>query len=206
MSDTGSAEKTNKRRGCCGKLVVTALLLGALFAGYVGYALHASHADAPLPFEPIAYRPLEKPLVSAKFEFMELPGRLLGASTDLDLNEREVNLLLFGDAGQTKDSKARVVLAGDLMRVEASRPKDGGGYLNLVATVRPSIAPTGAATIEVVDARVGAYTVDPVTRGLLKAWLEKEFVSVRARDQRLTSVKALWVEKGRVRLVYDPPK
>lgn len=205
LSDTGSAEK-NKRRGCCGKVVVAALLLGALFAGYVGYALHASHADAPLAFEPIGYRPLEKPLVTAKFEFLELPGRLLGAATDLDLNQREVNLLLFGDAGHTKDSKAQVILDGDLMKVEASRPKDGGGYLNLVATVRPSIAPTGAATIEIVDAKVGGYSVDPLTRRLLQTWLEREFAAARGRDARLTNVKALWVEKGRVRLVYDPPK
>lgn len=205
MSDTAAAEK-NKRRGCCGRLVVAALLLGALFAGYVGYALSASKADAPLPFEPIRYRPLEKPLLTAKFEFLELPGRLLGASTDLELNQREVNLLLFGDAGHTTDSKAQVVLDGDLLKVEASRPKDGGGFLNLVATVRPSLAPTGAATIEILDAKVGGYSVDPLTRNLLQSWLEKEFTAARGRDPRLARVKAMWVEKGRVRLVYDPPK
>lgn len=183
---------------------MAALVLGALFAGYVGHALHASNAEAPLPFEPIIYRPLERPLLTAKFEFLELPGRLLGASTDLDLTQREINLLLFGDAGHTKDSKAQLILDGDLLKIEASRPKDGGGYLNLLATVRPSIAPTGAATIEIVEAKVGDYSIDPVTRGLLQSWLEKEFVTARARDARLTRVKAMWVEKGRVRLVYDP--
>jgi len=105
-----------------------------------------------------------------------------------------------------KDAKAQVILEGDLMKIEASRPKDNGGYLNLVATVRPTIAPSGVATIDIVDAKVGGYTVDPVTRSLLKTWLEREFVVVRAREARLANVKSMWVEKGRVRLVYDTPK
>lgn len=180
-------------------------MLGAVFAGYVGWALHASRADAPLPFTPVAYRPLEESLLTAKFEFLELGGRVLGTSTDVELNQREVNLLLFGKAGHTTEKKAQVLLEGDLMRIEATRPRDGGGFLNLIATLRPSLGPT-TTTVEVVDARLGAYQADPVTRALLQRWLERELTRSRADDARLGRVKALWVEKGKVRLVYDPPQ
>ncbi len=203
MSDTANRADPPRRRGCCGKLVLLALLVGAAFAGWVGYALHASKADAALPFTPVAYRPLEESLLTAKFEFLELGGRVLGTSTDVELNQREVNLLLFGKAGHTADSKAQVVLDGDLLRVEASRPRDGGGSLNLVATLRPSLGPT-TTTVEVVDARLGGYEADPLTRALLRRWLERELERSRANDARLGRVKALWVEKGKVRLVYDP--
>lgn len=182
-----------------------ALVLGAALAGYVGWALHASKADAPLPFTPVAYRPLEESLLTAKFEFLELGGRVLGTSTDVELNQREVNLLLFGKAGHTPEQKAQVLLEGDLMRIEASRPRDGGGSLNLVATLRPSLGPT-TTTVEVVDARLGDYQADPLTRLLLQQWLQKGLAKARDDDARLGRVKALWVEKGKVRLVYDPPK
>lgn len=205
MSDTADRDDPPRRRGCCGKLAVLALLLGGGFAGYVGWALHASKADAPLPFTPFAYRPLEESLLTAKFEFLELGGRVLGTSTDVELNQREVNLLLFGKAGHTTEQKAQVVLDGDLMRIEASRPRDGGGFLNLVATLRPSLGPT-TTTVEVVDARLGGYQADPLTRALLQRWLERELTRTRADDARLDRVKALWVEKGKVRLVYDPAK
>lgn len=205
MSDTANRDDPPRRRGCCGKLVVLALLLGASFAGWVGWALHASKADAALPFEPVKYRPLEESLLTAKFEFLELGGRVLGTSTDVELNQREVNLLLFGKAAHTADNKAQVVLDGDLMRMEASRPRDGGGFLNLVATLRPSLGPT-TTTVEVVDARLGDYQADPLTRVLLRRWVERELARAREADDRLGRVKALWVEKGKVRLVYDPPK
>lgn len=204
MSDTASPGDSPRRRGCCGKLVLAALLAGAGLAGYVGWALQASRADAPLPFEPVAYRPLEEPLLTARFEFLELGGRVFGTSTDVELGEREVNLLLFGKAGHTDAQKARVVLDGDLLRVEACRPRDGGGSLNLVATLRPSLGPT-TTTIEVVDARVGDYQADPLTRRLLQGWLEKRLAAARAEDARLGRLKAMWLEKGKVRLVYDPP-
>lgn len=204
MSDTGRAEPP-RRRGCCGRLVLLALLLGGALAAYVAWAVQRSRADAPLPFEPIAYRPLEEALLTAKFEVLELGGRVLGGSTDVELNQREVNLLLFGKAGHTAEDKAQVVLEGDLVRVEVSRPRDGGGFLNLVATLRPSLGPT-TTTVEVVDARLGDYQADPLTRRLLQHRLERALGRARADDARLGRVKALWVEKGKVRLVYDPPQ
>ncbi|MCO5169536.1 MAG: hypothetical protein M9894_24615 [Planctomycetes bacterium] len=209
MSDTGKPAEAPRpapsaavaRGGRCGKLVLGALVAGAVFCGYIGWALHASQADAPLPFEPVAYRPLEEALLTAKFEVLELGGRVLGRATDVELSPREVNLLLFGHAGHTATEKARVLLEGDLLEVEASRPR-GAGSLNLTATLRPSLGPT-TTTVEVLEARVGDYPADPLTRGLLRRWLEARLQEVRARDPRLGRVKALWVEKGKVRLVYE---
>lgn len=206
MSGTASpaeAAAAPRRAGRCGRLVLGALLVAAGVCGWVGWALHASQADAPLPFEPVAFRPLEESLLTAKFEFLELGGRLLGRSTDVELSPREANLLLFGKAGHTASEKARVLLEGDLVKVEASRPR-GQGSLNLQATLRPTLTPT-ATTVEVIEARVGDYAADPLTRHLLRGWLEARLQEARARDPRLGRVKALWVEKGAVRLIYDPP-
>jgi hypothetical protein len=199
------------RRGCrrcglCGALLV--LLLVGLPALYLARVSQLARAAAPLPFAPFAYKPLERSLLSAKFDFLEMGGRFLGSSTDVTLDEREVNALLFGEASQTDDRKARVLLDEDRLVVELSAPRQAddpkGGFVNLRVTVRPSLGPS-TNELDVQDVELGGVRLDPLARAVVRRWLEGQLVQARARDPKLGRLKALWVEDGHVRLVYDPP-
>lgn len=198
MSDTASPAR---KKGCCGKLALFLAVVCGSVVAYVGWAFSAIKAPAALPFEPIAYRPLEETLLTAKFELLEGVGGLLGDSIEVELNERELNLLLFGKAGHTADTKARVLVKGDALVVEACKPAQNGGSLNLEATIRPSLGPASA-TVEVVDAKVGDYG-HPPARWLLRGLLEQAITKARADDKRLGRLKALWVKGGKVTLIYD---
>lgn len=201
MSDTGSP----RRSSCAGKLVKLALLVAVALGGYAAYAYKKAQATTPLPFEPFRYRLAERSVISAKWELRELAGDITGGANEVKLDERELNALLFGEANQTNESKARVLIQGDALRVEATAPREGGGCWNVLATIKPTLGPD-TTTVEVRDAQVGDYAVDPVTRWFVARRFEQLLREARAKDpQRLGRVKALWVEDGVVRLVYDAP-
>jgi hypothetical protein len=201
LSDTDS----RSRSSCAGKLVKLVLAAAVALAGYAAFAYSKAQATAPLQFPPFKYELGEKTMISAKWEFRELAGDLTGGASEVKLGERELNALLFGEAGQTNENKARVLIQGDALRVEASAPKEGGGSWNVVATLKPTLGPD-TSTVELRDAQVGDYAVDPVSRWLLARRFEDKLREARANDpRRLGRVKALWVEGGQVRLVYDTP-
>jgi hypothetical protein len=55
----------------------------------------------------------------------------------------------------------------------------------------------------VIDGKVGAYALDPITRGILRGWLEQQITKARAENERLTRLKAMWVKGGKVTFIYD---
>jgi hypothetical protein len=141
-------------------------------------------------------------MLTLKFEVLEGVGGLLRDSIEVELSERELNLVMFGKAGHTQDTKARLLVQNDQLRFEGSRPRNGGGFLNLEATLKPSFGPS-TTTVEVIDGKVGGYGLDPVARGLLRGWLEQQITKARAEDPRLGRIKALWVKNGKVTFIYD---
>ncbi|RMG10124.1 MAG: hypothetical protein D6731_18065 [Planctomycetota bacterium] len=186
-------------------------MLVLAFAGYGVYAYRAMLSPAPLEFSPFRYRPLERSLLTAKFEFLELPSRLLtggDAPVELVLNERELNALLFGDAGHSEATeKARVLIQpGDRLLFEYSRPAEEGAsprYLNVRALLGVALGP-GVARIELHEASIGSYSLGPFARSLVARRLQEAFAEQYRKDARLRRVRALSIESGRVRLTYQP--
>ncbi len=208
MSDTarpsGPAEPASPARrkgGCCGKLAGAGLLLALLGGAYVASVAGGARSKAPLDFEPFAPRPLEKALLTGKFELLEVPGRLTGGTAEVALNERELNLLLFGEAGHGPDHKARVRLAGDVLAIERS-VREGERWTNVELECRLSLGPDDA-QVTVLRGRIGDWN-DALARAVLARALRAGVMAERARNPRLRGLKALWVEGDRVKLVYDP--
>ena len=64
--------------------------------------------------------------------------------------------------------------------------------------------PLAHARVEVgLDGRVGNYPLDPISRGMLRGWLEQQITKARAEDPRLGRFKAMWVKGGKVTFIYD---
>lgn len=218
MSDTGAAAAPDpaapdragtdrgraRRRGCCFRLAIGLLLVLLALGAYVGWAASVALQPAPLDFEPFAWRPLERALLHGKLELQELPGRLMGSSSDVVLDARQLNGLLFGEAAHTAAQKARVLLTDDQLQLEVSAPTDRPGrYVNLVVALRVALTP-GEARVEVVEGRLGGYELGPLTRPLLARTLTERLTALRAQSPELERLKAFWVEDGQAHLVYTP--
>lgn len=210
MSDTGAAsppEPTSparRRRGCCLRLAAALLLVLLALGAYVGWAASVALQPAPLAFEPFAWRPLERALLHGKLELQELPGRLLGSSADVALDQRQLNGLLFGEAGHTPAQKARVLLTDDRLQLEVSAPTDRPDrYVNLVVSLRVALTP-GQAQVEVLEGRLGGYELGPLTRPLLARTLTDRLAELRAQSPELARLQAFWVADGQAHLVYSP--
>lgn len=207
MSDTagasGSPEPVARKKGCCLRLAVLSLLLLLLVAGYLGWAVRAALQPAPLPFEPFRFELLEETALRAKLELNELPGRLLGGPTEVELDQRQLNGLLFGQAAHTAEDKARVQIEGRLLRVEVSKPAPDrpGQWVNVVATLEVSVGPD-LVRVEVVEGRVGDYELGPLTKPWFSKQLTQGLSNLREKDAALSRLKAFWVEGDRARLVY----
>ncbi len=207
MSGTASPAPEPRRRGCA--LVGALVLLTAVGGGlWVAHAVERMRTPDPLPFQPVAYRPLERSLLTAKLELQQLPSKLFtGGSAELVLSERELNLLVFGDREPDptgKSKKGRIVLEpGGLLRIEASQPAHGGGWVNMVARVRLTLGP-GSEQLDLVDATVGEYTLGPVTRPVLQRLLRRSLEKARQDDPRLARLVGFAVDGDVVRLQVLP--
>jgi len=204
VSDTAES-RAPKGRGCCCKLVVAVGLAVLAVGGYGVWAVNAVQADAPLPFEPFEFRPLERPALQAAIELKSLPQRLLtGGAARVELSERQLNGLLFGDAGQTDDQKARVLIDQGRLRVEASQAIEGkpGQYANVVATIRLDFGPE-AAVVHVDQARVGSYELGPVTKPLLESRLNAALAEQRETDPDLRRIKEIEVGDDSVEVLLS---
>lgn len=212
MSDTAS-QSPKRFRKACGGLV---FLLGAVVLGVCAYGLYvrsAIRSTEPLPFKAFNYRPLERSLLTAKFEFLELPSKLLGSTAPIQirLDERELNALLFGEARhQDAGPKARVTVVEDRLLYEFSKPTDDGdAFVNVTATLRLSFAPPKteggeSVTITIVEGQVGEYTLGPVLRPWVQSALAKALSERHARDSRLSRIVELTIVDGRAQVVYRP--
>lgn len=217
MSDTGAASPPEappapRPRGrCCLKLALGSLLLCGSLGLYALWAAQAALAAQPLPFEPFAWRPFERTVLRGKLELEELPGRFTGDAADVELSERELNGLLFGEANHTASQKARVLLQGDQLELQVSAPTERSRgesgepaeFVNFTARLRVSVSPA-AASAEVLEGRVGSYELGPLTRPLVARWLTQGLLELRDKNPQLARLKAFWVEEGRARLVYTP--
>lgn len=203
MSDTDSAKPS--RRGCCCKLLLALAVLALATVGYGVYVYRAARATAPLAFQPFRYGPLERSLLTAKFEFLELPSKLItGGPTRVVLSERELNALLFGDASHTDAEKARVrLLPGDRLGVDVTTKLKDGAYLNVEAEISLTIGP-GVGRLEVHEGRVGDYALGPVTRPLVEHALNEGLNAELQRDAKLGRLHGLRVVDGKAELVYQP--
>jgi hypothetical protein len=212
VSDTVSQPPKRFRKACGGVL----FLLGAVVLGVSAYGLYvrsAIRSTEPLPFKAFNYRPLERSLLTAKFEFLELPSKLLGSTAPIQvrLDERELNALLFGEARhQDAGPKARVTVVEDRLLYEFSKPtEDGEAFVNVTATLRVTFAPPKApdgdsVTISIVEGQVGEYTLGPVLRPWVQSALSKAVNERYARDSRLSRIEALTIVAGRAQIVYRP--
>ncbi len=144
---------------------------------------------------------------AAKFELNELPARLLGGPTEVKLNERELNALLFGDLRHEEGGeKARVLIEGDALRFHVSKPIEDAPepkYYNVTALLRVSAGPESA-HLTLVEGQVGDYTLGPVTRPMVEKQLRQALSEKYRRDARLNRIRAMSVESGQVILTYEP--
>lgn len=176
--------------------------------GYLFYVQTAVRADAPLEFAPFRYRPLEKSFLTAKFDLNELPSKLLtGGPVEVTLNEREVNAVLFGEAQHTQEGeKARVLIDGDALRLEYSRPiKDQPetDFYNVSALFRCSIGPE-VITLQLLEGKIGDYSLGPISRPIVEDMVRKALNERYQRDSKLNRIRAMTVREGMVRLTYEP--
>ncbi len=212
MSDTVSQPPKKLRKACGGVL----FLLGAILLSGGGYALYlrsAIRAPEPLPFKAFKYRPLERSLLTAKFEFIELPGKLLGSTAPLEvrLDERELNALLFGEARHRDDGlKARVTIVDDRLLYEFSKPTDDAeAFVNVTATLQISFAPPKSpdrkpVALKIIEGQVGSYSLGPVLRPWVETALAKALNEKYTRDSRLSRIEEFSIADGRARIVYTP--
>jgi hypothetical protein len=214
VSDTGSPPSTSPGRGrCCAKVLLACGLACGLAVFHVVRVVRATEPQ-PLPFEPFRYRPLERSLLAGKFDILEGAGRFLGNSAEVDLDERELNAMLFGDKPQAEGGKARVLIQGDHLVIESSQRQaeaDGAApgearYHNVRAEVDLALGPGGLLKLDLVDGQIADHHLDPVLRALTQWALRKAVGDAVAQDPRLSRVKSAMIRGGRVNIVYDPPK
>lgn len=208
MSDTGERAARGSaagRAGCGGCLLkglLAAVVLVALLSGWAIHVRSQVRQDRPFDFPAFRFGPLERSLLTAKFEVLELPSLLTGGPTEVVLSQRELNGLLFGDANhQDAGPKARVLVEDGRLRVESSTSPQEGVWLNVSALVTVTLGP-GIGKIELVEGKVGAYQIGSLVRGMVQAALDKGLADALQRDQRLARVQAFTVEGDHVRLVY----
>lgn len=213
MSDTVSQPTSSKSKRFCGAAL---LLLGVSLMACGGYALYvrsAIRSTGALSFKAFKYRPLERSLLTAKFEFLELPSKLIGSKKPIPLmlDERELNALMFGDASHRDEGpKGRVTIEEDRLLFEFSKPTDDGeAYVNVTATLQIAFAPPKTpdgkhVTLKLLDGQVGSYTLGPVTRPWVQSALTKALNEKHERDSRLGRIVELSFENGRARVVYQP--
>jgi hypothetical protein len=179
--------------------------------GYAAYVYKAARDPVPASFEHFEYAPLERSLLTAKFEVIELPSRLLGGGdpVEVTLSERELNALLFGDAGHSPRRKSRVVIEGDKLRFEDARPASDNDpraeFFNTSVRVRLEIDEAGA-QIQVIGGTVGDYELGAILRRVLQNKLQEKFTERRDRDTRLARIRTLKVINDRVEITYDPKR
>ncbi len=186
------------------------VLLSALVAcvGYLVYAQAAIRAQTPMEFAPFKYRPLEKSFLTAKFDLNELPSKLLsGGPVEITLNEREVNALLFGEAKHTQEGeKARVLIEGNALRLEFSRPihdRPETEFYNVSALFRCSVGPE-VITLQLLEGQIGDYSLGPISRPIVEELIRKALNERYQRDSKFNRVRAMTIRDGNVRLTYEP--
>jgi hypothetical protein len=218
VSDTVSQPASSPSGAPKGKrcLGATLFLLGLILLAAGGYALHvrsAIRSPEPFAFKAFKYRPLERSLLTAKFEFLQLPSRLLGSSEPITLmlDERELNALLFGDARhQDPGPKARVTIEEDRLLFTYSKPTDDGeAYVNVTATLRVTFAPPktpGGPTValSLLEGQIGNYTLGPITRPFVEGSLAKALNEKHNRDSRLGRIQEFSIAAGRARILFTP--
>lgn len=161
-------------------------------------------ADAPLDFEPFALRPLEKLRLRGKLEVIEAPGRILDREVTVVLEERELNVLLFAEAQQTPQDKVRVKLAGKQVRLEASTPREGGGYWNLTTDLEVVMGPQGLVDVTLHGGTLGDVGLSGFLLRTVEGRVEQALREAVTKDPRLGRLRSLWVEDGKMHFVYAP--
>jgi hypothetical protein len=189
-------------RCCCALTGVTALG-GLLCVAWVLSALASMRADAPLSFAPVEPLPFEAAVVSGKLETAQLGARLFGSdATEIALDERELNVLLFSEPLQTDEDKARLHLDGDLVRIESSRRQDDGSFLNVQATLALSIE-GGQLALDLQRARIGDYELGGWARGVFVRLLLPRLQADLQANPHLQRLQRLRVDRGVVYLSWE---
>lgn len=202
----GDSENKGSKLGRCCCLFFLLLILAV--AGTVGYAytsFKSMRQDEPLAFEPVKRSELEEGLLSAKFKVNELPSRLLGGDTVIRLGERELNTLLFAQAEHSEGGqKARILLEEKSMWVEAVKPLDDGGYLNLRVHVSLILTKGAQPQLRLLGGTVGEFELGPMTRPMAEDILQKALLEASRREPKIKNAVGFEVKNHEVYLTYPP--
>lgn len=205
MGDDQGKSGGSKLGRCCCLFLLLLLLAVAGSALYVYTSIRSMRQTKPLPFAVVERGPLEEGVLTAKFKLSELPGRLLGGDTEVSLNERELNTLLFAHAsGQSEGKKAQVRLEDDSLWLEAVQPLEDGGYLNVRAHIALTLAPAQPPQIQLRGGSVGEFELGPISRPLLEAVIQQAVLEAVKREARIGAAVSFEVREGRAILRYPP--
>lgn len=198
------APRTSKLGRCCCLLLLVMVLGVAGLVGYGYYALSSMRQGEPLPFEPLDRSTLDESILAAKFKLNELPGRLTGQDVEVELDQTELNTLLFANSTQTEDEKARVLLEQDSLRVEVSQRLEDGGYLNLRAHVALRLEAGSPPQLQLRGGSIGGFELGPLTRPVFQELLQRGLVEIAKREERVAKALSFQVRAGKAVLRYPP--
>ncbi|MGE0712182.1 MAG: hypothetical protein AB7N76_29845 [Planctomycetota bacterium] len=200
-----AAPPAKRRRwvACCLLALVTPV---ALLVGLAVY-LAPARATQPLDFAPVERDRLGEVLLAGKFKLLELPGRLLEQDAVVGLSERELNLLLFSQAGHTASGeKARIHLEGDELWFLYSKPLERRqGYLNLRLRVFLQLEKGQPPVLLLRDGYVGDYHLGTIGRRIAERMLQEGARKLVADNARLRTSIGIAVAHDQVELRYPPP-
>lgn len=203
----GDAEKSggSKLGRCC---CLFFLLLILAVVGGVGYAyvsFKSMRQSEPLEFPAVKRSKLEEGLLTAKFKVNELPSKLLGGDTVVRLGERELNTLLFAQAGHTdKGQKARILLEENSMWVEAVKPLEDGGYLNLRVHVSLLLQKGMPPQIRILGGTIGGFELGPITRPIAENVVQQALLEASRKEPKIRDAVGFEVKNHEVHLTYPP--
>jgi hypothetical protein len=196
--------KSGCKRTCCMFLLALLLAIGAA-AIYAGSAVQQMKATEPLKFALQKESPVAEALLAGKFKILELPGRVLGEDAEVSLDETELNVLLFSQAGHTEDEKARVEIEGDDLWVKVSRLNDDGKtYMNLRLKVNLELPKGEPPRLSLIDGYMGEFRLGPVSRPIAEKLLQKGVQKALAENEQLHTPVGIEVKEGRIHLRYKP--
>lgn len=203
----GDAENSggSKLGRCCCLFFLLLILAGVGTVGYAVVSFKSMRQEEPLEFPAVKRTKLEEGLLTAKFKVNQLPSKLLGGDTVVRLGERELNTLLFAQAGHTDSGqKARIVLEEESMWVEAVKPLEDGGYLNLRVHVSLVLQKGMPPQIRILGGTIGGFELGPITRPMAESVVQQALLEASRREPKVRDAIGFEVKKREVYLTYPP--
>jgi len=100
--------------------------------------------------------------------------------------------------------KARVLILADSLWLEAVKPLDDGGYLNLRVHLAVTLAPNQPPQIEVRGGSIGGFELGQITRPIVERIVREAALEAFRRESRIGGAVSFQVREGEVVLRYPP--